>query len=522
MIPLKRPLRVLTALLVAVLLTVTAFTPAASAIGATTVPTVYVLGFGSEIVAVEGDENSASLYPKAFPDDFANTVLNDMKEPFLKGMLGNWDPFHQYVIQVTNSMLADIALDKNGEVTDGSGRKWKNAEIPDAPGSMAPGEYLFEYDWRRDPFEIADQLNDCIEKLKIATGCEKVNLVGRCLGNNIVLAYLARYGDTSVSRVIFYSAGFDGFEFVTSLFSGKIMLDSSEIQRFMDTCGRDQLSSMDPQTFSLLMFLVKFLNASFVLDVGTLAFNSYFVPEFHQYILPDILRASFATCPGIWSFIGDDEYEHAKRYVFGDEIDEWAGLIEKIDHYHYDVMMKSDELITGLSEKNIPVYVIAKYGLAMMPLTEDDGLSSDGYASVANSSHGATVAKLGDILSPIYLYRQKQKDGGKYLEPAKSVDASTCLLPDHTWFIRDLFHTASPVCMEQMLTDLLNYDGYATVFDFAQYPQYQQYEKETDSLRPLTSDDMRLQIPTPFTLLKLVLRWINQLAVLLNRVLRGM
>jgi hypothetical protein len=61
---------------------------------------------------------------------------------------------------------------------------------------------------------------------------------------------------------------------------------------------------------------------------------------------------------------------------------------------------------------------------------------SDNVIETANSSLGATTAALGQIFSEEYLAGKDMK----YISPDKTVDASTCLFPEKTWFIKDLSH----------------------------------------------------------------------------------
>ncbi|MBQ5968941.1 MAG: hypothetical protein IJL52_02360 [Clostridia bacterium] len=525
----KRKLRSALAMLLALCLVCTAFAVPAFSFGETDIPTVYVQGFGMQIVATAGDENSESYYPAVFPDNFAETVIRDMKQPFLKGMAGNWDDFHQYVIDVFVGLFGKLAPDHNGDVTDGSGTILKGYPVEPNPGQTAfsTSQYLFEFDWRIDPMEVAVTLNDYIERVKEATGYDKVNLIGRCLGNNLLLAYLKQFGYGSVARVAFYCAGFDGFEFFGALYSGNLVIDANELKSYLDTGGRETLLVDQPYLQEALIILVKILNASYILDAGTLALNAYFVPEFQDYILPELLRKTFGACPAMWSFVGDEMYEEAKRYVFGGQEDGWAGLIEKIDRYHYEVMCQTPQIIEDAIAQGIKVYVFTKYGCGMLPLTDDDGQNGDSLVTVRNSSLGATVAPLSGTLPVQYLLQQKKKDGGRYLDPAHQVDASTCLLPDHTWFLRGIYHSTNPECVEQLIALVLRSEEYVTVFDYEEYPQFLKYQKASETLgkdealKPVTLLDQPRITDRLLTIWKLVPRLLNKLAVRTRTVLRG-
>ena len=519
----KRKIKPVLAWLLTVCMVCAAFVVPASSYGETTIPTVYVEGFGMQIFATAGDVDSESYYPVSLPGDFAQTVINDVRSPFLKGLAGDWDDFHQYVIDLVVGLLGKIAPDHNGEVTDGSGTMLTEYTVEPNPErtTFTSGDFIFMYDWRIDPMQIAVTLHDYIEQVKAVTGYEKVNLIGRCLGNNVVLAYLQQFGCDSVARVVFYSAGFDGFEFFGSLFSGDLYIDANEVQSYLSTGGREVLMPDKPFVMELLVALVKILNASYILDAGTLTLNAYLVPEFQEYILPEVLRGTFGACPAMWSFVSDEAYEDAKQYVFGGQEAEWAGLIEKIDRYHYDVMCKTPQLIEDAVAQGVKVYIFSKHGLGMLPLTNDDGENGDCLVTTHNSSLGATTSPLYGTLSAKYLLQAKKKDGGKYLDPAHQIDASTCLLPDHTWFLKGIYHSTNPECVEQLIALLLRSDDYVTVFDYEEYPQFLKYQKRTDTLRPATLLDGPRIKDRIVVLWKTIPRLLNKLAVSARKAQRG-
>ena len=77
----------------------------------------------------------------------------------------------------------------------------------------------------------------------------------------------------------------------------------------------------------------------------------------------------------------------------------------------------------------------------------------------------------------------------KYISPDMQIDASTCLLPDTTWFIKDLYHTQFPGCVNGLVSDIVNHDGF-TVESNPDYPQYLVYERDTGALVPMTSENL--------------------------------
>lgn len=512
-----------TAWLLALTLFVSLFALTASAVCYTNTPTVYIGGYGSWIYADKNDTNSARVFPAQIPGDFASAALERVKKPLLKGAtLNQWDEFHQVVVDTCVEIFGASALDNKGEASNGSGHPAYSYTYP-LP-DRAEGEkyrfdaYHFEYDWRLDPFANAEILNEYIKQVCEATGCPKVNLVGRCLGANIILAYVDTYGFNQVDQICFIAAGFQGFESITPLFSGEIDFDRDAIPDYLDNSGRDQLVGSDENpTYDLIITLLQFLNAANSLHITEAVFDNYLIPEFRQYILPDLMRQTFATYPSFWSFVGPESYEDAKKLVFGGHEDEYAGIIKKADHYHNVIMPRTGEIIRSGVEQGVETYIVAKYGSRTVPIVQDANAQSDSTVFTANSSHGATTAPLYGSFSDEFVRGVRTANGGKYLSPDRQIDASTCLLPDHTWFVKHVYHQNTPEAIETMVAAILNFDGYTTVFDLEAYPQYLDFDAETGALSPLPQDVQPSKAPKYSFFQKLIELFRMIIAMLKNR-----
>ena len=91
---------------------------------------------------------------------------------------------------------------------------------------------------------------------------------------------------------------------------------------------------------------------------------------------------------------------------------------------------------------------------------------------MTDSSFGATAAQYGKTLTDAYLQKAAQNGTDKYISPDKMVDASTCALPDTTWFIWGMPHADFPDYLFDYLTRFFDQNGEVTVFDDPTYPQY--------------------------------------------------
>ena len=450
----------------------------------TTVPTVYVQGYGAGIYADKNDTSSQKIVGEDVPF-LTDGVLGDMLEqlivPLLNGITkGDYSEYNKIVVDTLSADLGRFALDKNGEPSDGSGNNaardtnvtnknyWYN-------GKYDLYAYHLVYDWRVDPFVTAAELNAYIQQVKAATGSPKVNLVGRCLGANIVLAYLAQYGYDDVNALNLYVGGLEGFEMVGALFSGQVVIDSDALDRFLQSSVSDNGDELISflKSFVAIINVVKGLNLP--IDIVSLIYDQVYTD-----IIPNILRQTFGTMPAFWSFVGEEYYEAARAFNFptAKEQAEYAGLIEKIDNYYNNVTLKTEELILGAVDAGVPVYFTAKYGFTAMPICKEADLHSDGTVSVTSQSLGATSAPLGKVFTSAYIEKAKKNGTDKYISADKYIDASTALLPDHVWFVKGSRHENMPECVDAMMAQIFEATGfgenkkYVTVEDFEDYPQF--------------------------------------------------
>ena len=70
------------------------------------------------------------------------------------------DDYEAYAQEFYNAFVPiyeDIALDKNGEVSDGShpARNIHNADLPKKSGGYGEWDYRFWYDWRISPLSLS-------------------------------------------------------------------------------------------------------------------------------------------------------------------------------------------------------------------------------------------------------------------------------------------------------------------------------------------------------------------------------
>lgn len=458
--------------------------PAAFAAEAENYPIVYIKGQGSALT-IDATMNGRQIYPIEFPDGYLGDTVKELAVPLAYAMgTDDWKPFSDGLYNAVMPFFEEVACDENGMVTNGSGSKWS---VSTNPGVIQAGSALkvwfYDYDWRLDPVDCAESLHDYINFVKAKTGSEKVSIIARCLGADIVLAYADMYGMEDVHKCLFSCLGFDGFETFGQIFAGKAVYDAEALERFSDSFLSVEDYADDP-TIALVRDLVTAMQATPLLGFTADAGNKL-VSGIRDLAYKDLVRDALATTPSYWCYIGDDYYEDAKAFLFGGEEEKYANLIEKIDYFHYEILDRYEEILDEAEADGVYFYNVCKYGFQMIPALGKDYKMSDTLISTNRSSLGATCSDIDKTLSKSYL----EKADAKYISPDKQIDASTCRYPEHTWFVKNMTHRNMPNSIDYLYDAILSAPGYATVDEVEGYPQFLMASNDGSTISPATAQN---------------------------------
>ena len=434
-------------------------------------PIVYVKGRGRTIYNSKGKQ----LYPFTVSVEDQIMAKSDiLVDAAQKSMLtGNWDTFCDKLIEIVDPIFKELRLNNNGEATDGS--YIIEASTPKVKKSgYYLYDYVFEYDSRLDPVAVSTKLNKYINKVLEKTGKSKVQLVGRCLGSSIVASYLSFYGISKVDSVLFYVPSAMGTLLCGEVFSGKLKFNASTIDYYVNNYTTDSEVSDGMKTFLSIMTKLQ------VVGIGTSTIQSIY-NKIYKKLMPRLILASYGTMPAYWSMVGEPYYELAKELVFGNETAKYAKLIKKIDNYHYNVQQKLYSKLTNFKKKGLKVAVIAKYDTMLLPVLESSNKQADGLVELETLSFGATSANFKTIFSDSYIYKAEAAGTDKYISCDRIVDASTCLFPDNTWFIKDQIHGKFPSSVNYIMYEFFHKKAQLTVWN-SKYPQFMDYIAKEDKL----------------------------------------
>lgn len=435
------------------------------------IPVIRISGDGEQLV----DENGNKVFHYK---DFASLLESDDEEdeeaegdnaileatanilmPFLiDGLLtNNWDPYYKNLQTEIGELFENSLLDKDGNPQYGTGLRTRRIEemenkrhndqawyTSDGRKYYIQDRYWYHYDWRLDPLETAAEFKLFIDDVLDSTGCNEVGIIATCLGTNVITAYLAAYPEHAAAHVrgvAFDGSVVGGAEMLSEAISGKFNIDAAAINRTLIDCGAIGMFNID----SFINTTLEMLDRTGVLDTVLGVTKEWIYYKLVEGVTSALALSTFYTWPNYWACVSPEDYDTAMHYVFGDENSEkrkeYAGLVAKLDNYNTLVRQRVPEILTQAKESGINIGIISKYGFQTLPICETNYLVSDQFASVGRSSFGATTGTIYEDLSDEYIAERTEAGFGKYISPDKQIDASTCLFPESTWFIKGSSHS---------------------------------------------------------------------------------
>jgi len=327
----------------------------------------------------------------------------------------------------------------------------------------------FTFDWRLDPWDVAEELDKCLDAI-LAHGYEKVNIVGLSGSGPILLAYLERYGTDKLASAMFNISLHGGTSLMGDMATKKLGVNPQALGYTSPLAIT--VSEIPGVPFDPLAPLLRFLYEIGLIDVIGKMVNlgiSWSIDRIYE----EAVIPLFFRMPAMWCQIPPDQYEQAKELLLkGDP--KYAGLVRKIDRYHYDIMANQNEIIRAAASK-IKVAVRTGYGLPFYGITESACGNSDDYVDAEYASFGAACAPLDQPFPASYT--QQVPGEQNYISPDRLIDASTCALPSLTWLTKGQPHRGES-SFGGWYEWFLAAEGDYGVFANPDYPQYSEYIRQ--------------------------------------------
>ena len=437
-------------------------------------PIIDMRGFmSSQILEDKDDENSTRLFP---PETNALLKLARRLLPSLTRFSfdKNWDVLGDTLIPALQDLLNPVACDVNGDVKGHTGAFFtypSKQEIAEDPNLS------FVFDWREDPFTSAAQLNDFVRYVTDDCGFGKVALECHSYAGIVTLTYLSVYGVERIESVCFNATAVFGAAFAGELMQGKVHVSADGLGAFLQ-------SLIDQSEYEgLLRGLVTIFD-----DLGGLSFLCDFVNGLFEHLSSRIWKEAivpvFGSWLSIWSMVPDLQLEAGKAFIEKTGVTQSETFRARIEKFNNCIRKKRAPLLRSINDQR-PLYVIARYGYAGVPLGDIWTANSDGVLTTEAESFGATCEQI-DFTAPPTI------ESINLLSPHGAIDASTCLFPTQTWFIRNCSHTEKDPALRTFTDTLLRAKGQQTINSFYEYPQFMVLEKSLGGLFP---DDGLVRTP---------------------------
>lgn len=463
------------------------------------VPIVYVFG-KHELYCCDDDgnyipdENGGKILNTANNFDYAE-MAKELVPLFAKAYVTHdWAEYSEKFLEKVLPVYEGRGCDGNGDVIDYVHYRLDPEDVT-ALGWYAGATHgyhmgynsNFFYDYRESPILVAQKLDAFIQQVKEHTGHDKVVIVTRCQGANIVTAWLQLYESgeesvyvspedmpaepfESVYKLVFIDSSADGIDSVEEFFSGQLRTDTDALYRFLSLYDLKDILGED--LGGLAVTVIDMLKETYGIDLLAGGLQNIY-KEFAPAVISPMLRAFYATCGGVLACINND-FDKAIDFIYPtDELKaEYAGLIEKATYVNRNVTVRTHEILKNAEAAGVKTAVFAEYGTQVPPLGPDCEYPGDNMTALYDQSFGATCSKITEKFSDKYIAAQTEKGLERYISPDKQVDASTCLFPDTTWIIKNADHVF-PEAIHVLALNFIREDY--DVNTSAAYPQFLNY-----------------------------------------------
>lgn len=465
-------------------------------------PVIVVSGMGA--FPTVNNETGENVFPPS-AETIIKTVLGAAAPLAASVVFNKWDIFGKYGAKPIHDLFEEMKCDENGnpvyntsaKIFPGSAAQYdelKDGENYEVSILRACADkigwentYYFYYDWRMSALDIADDLEKTINRAMSETKSEKVSLFAMSFGGTVTSAYLYKYGSDKLKNVVYASSAIYGTDLVGKLFSGNMEIELDAIIDYLEEflIGSDFAYKAVGLTRDVLAKYGK--SAKKAVDAYFLSM----LEALREPVYAKIFMDTFVRFPGVWGLMNGECYEKAKETMapYGNLSE---SFIKKTDEYMYNVQNKTDELIKAAENNGANVYIIGSYNYSGIPLTEGSCNHSDclidtylmtGYATVAN--YGKTLTSAADNSKRVCTEKTHA-----HLSTDGIIDASTGILPERTWFIKNMRHVEYGYSQQasKLAAWIVTSETPVDVHTDSRFPQFVDMNRKTGAFTSLTEN----------------------------------
>ncbi len=328
--------------------------------------------------------------------------------------------------------------------------------------------YYVHYDWRLDPFVVADQINDAVNKALASTGHDKVKIICASMGGIMTLGYLTKYGYEKVERCLFMSSTLFGAQVASDMLTGRIKFTPETVYNYVYNMVSDSF---------IFSRLVKSLYKAGLFD-SLMNITDYIVDNYKEEVYDRLFIPVFGHMPVLWGLVQGEDYEEAVNYILGGRTDDNAQFLERTDALQ-DMMANRNGLLNDMIADGVKIAIVSHYNQPLIPVYESADFNSDSILETYQTSGYATAAKFGETLGDDYVPGNE-----KYLSPDRVIDLSTAVLPEYTYIIKNAPHVACSYGTQysDFMMYLMTAEGDFKAGANERYPQFMISDKTKQTL----------------------------------------
>lgn len=309
--------------------------------------------------------------------------------------------------------------------------------------------FVFQYDSRLDAVTVAQEFRDFVDAVREYTGAEKVNVFALSYGGLIVSTYLTLYGEeNALQRIVMSVPALGGTSLPDSLLRNKTDFDPETTVRFFETILSGE---------SDFARLFEGRSAQAVNSVANAVCS--------------VAMEKVVYWGSIWSLCSPELYDELKKDFLDAEAN--GELTEKTDFIQYNVRPALKHTFEKCRAQGMSISILCASG---SPLVTGGGFNGD-FILPASGVSGAVCAPLGSRFSEGYRAAKTSCTDPEHnhISPSMEIDASSCYLPENTWFIDGQYHGQYyyEKYTRNLVTKLLLTDEIADIYSDARYPQFE-------------------------------------------------
>ena len=432
---------------------------------------------GNPVIIVRGIDFAGLTYPdgtKALQVDAGKIISTLLSSMFMSDA-----KLTDSIFTIANDILSPLACDNQGNSVENISMVQYHGSMANHPELVerladngeegivktavekygAENTYFFTYDWRKQPKDIATELNSFVEDAKKTTGKSKVNIICASMGGMVTTAYMYYFGTENLDSVVYLSGAQNGTYVCGDALNGRIVFKKKVLIDFLKDATNGNF---------FLTILLNVLNSLGVLDNVTETVNNIVTESFDE-ANDKVLRNCFGTLCGFWSLCPDEDFEGGVKTIFGGHESEYPVLLEKIEETKKFVF-STEATLKNARNSGVKISFVSNYNGTLAPVYERANANGDGVLEAELTSNYAVIAPFNQKLSG----EQMSTANKKYLSPDYVIDATPALFPDNTWFVKDAPHVAADYNTEfsAFTFTLLESEAQPNIDMFPEYPQF--------------------------------------------------